>query len=66
MDQETYGTLYEQAIDELIILAERAANTIAGPIPETDENIAQWNRVFHDTMDRLALMDGIRRQSWQA
>lgn len=65
MEQETYRTSYEQALEDLIPRAELAANNMVGREPSTKEDMARWSTIYHDTMDRLAAMRGIRRQSWQ-
>ena len=48
--------VYEKKRDALIPIAEAAANKAAGIMPaETDPKWAnRWNRIFHDTMNRLA------------
>ena len=62
---------YEQEIETLIPQAEIAADmAVRGrtfPHVGYAEAVAEvWNRVFHNTIDRLAMMRGIRRMTWQA
>lgn len=57
---------YEQKIEALIPIAVRAADsTVRGttfPQEGYDEAVAEkWNKIYHDTMDRLAALNGIRR-----
>ena len=62
MEDRTYATPYEQALEAIIPLAELTANRAVGPFGDPDK----WNQVYHSTMDRLATARGIRRQSWQS
>lgn len=58
---------YEQNINDLIPIAEKAANRVVAAIytKDTEEEYqracAKWNEVYHNTMDRLAALNGIRR-----
>lgn len=56
---------YEQEIEALIPMAEMAADKAVESVDYwAVEEV--WNRVFHNTIDRLAMMRGIRRMAWQA
>ena len=58
---------YEQEIETLIPMAETAANIAVGYIGTLDPTAEEkWNRIFHSTIDRLAMLRGIRRMAWQA
>ena len=51
----------EIAIDSLIPKATKAANRIVGGNSFlTEKEEAKWTRVYHETMDRLAIEQGLR------
>ena len=68
MPKKDYRT-YDQRISDLIPDAEYAADNHILQMDrglDVDVYSAEWNRVYHGIMDRLTLMRGIRRMSWQA
>lgn len=56
---------YAQRIGRLIPYAEIAADKAMKNDMDEELKVQLWNKVYHDTMDRLATANGIRRQTWQ-